>query len=340
MKKRLILLMIYSLTISCSSAEEKTKIGETTSSNKFLIITADDFGVSKNVTEGIKIAAEQKAISAISALTNFSESLPELKQVSESNSDIGIGVHLNITTGKPILGANLVPSLTSPSGNFYTMEELLPKVSSISLIELEQELRAQIAALADYGITIDHLSDHNGILSLYTPFFNIIVKLGKELNVPVRNNYISSLKYPELFPDSNFKKHGQKIGLKFGFSHPFKALGMVKYSKKSTMEAKVQKMNELGITHPDLLIDYFWGNPTLENYQYILENLPVGVSEMMLHLGTNTRQTTYCSGLDLNYFDNREKELKTLSSDNLKEFYKNLNIKIIGYSEILNCRVN
>lgn len=326
--------MLSTLIISCTSAEEEPNINNSKKTTKCLIITADDFGVSKNINEGIRIAADLKAITAISALTNFSESLMELKQIADMHPEIGIGVHLNITTGKPALDPQKIPSLVDPMGNFYTRDELLPRVKDISLKELELELRAQITALSNYQIAIDHLSDHNGILSLYRPFFELIVKLGHELKVPVRNNFISSIKHPELFPNSKFKKHGKKIGLKFGLKHPLKALAMLKYSRKSEMEAKVKVMNTNGISHPDVLIDYFWGNPTEENYRYIIENLPVGVSELMLHLGTDTRQVNYCSGLDLNYFENRERELKTIISNKVRQFYADKNIKLIGFSEI------
>lgn len=340
MTMRLILLMIYSLFISCSSTRQTSSINIPYDSDRFLIITADDFGASKNINEGIKIAAEQKVITAISALTNFSKSLPELKQLSENHPDIGIGVHLNITTGKPVLGAEQVPSLTSSTGNFYTIDELLPKIKSISLEDLERELREQIVVLTKCNIRIDHLSDQNGILTLYSPFFDIIIDLGKEFNVPVRTNYISSVKYPELFSNSHMKKHVKQIAFRFGLHHPFKAIGLLKYLKIYEMELKVQKMNTHGISHPDFLIDYFWGNPSPKNYLYILKHLPAGISELILHLGTETRQANYPSGLDLDYFGKREKELKTVTDDNLKDCYNNLNIKTIGYSEISKYRIN
>lgn len=321
--------------ISCSSTNETLSMKIPNFTNRYLIITADDFGASKNINEGIKIAATQNVITTISAMTNFGESLPELKQLSEIHPDIGIGVHLNISTGKPVLGAEQVPSLTNSTGNFYTIEELLPKIESVSLDELIRELRAQIVALEKFNIRLDHLSDQNGILSLYSPFFNVILELGNEFKVPVRSIYISSVKYPKLFPNSLLKKQGKKIAFRFGLKDPFKAIKFLKYGKAAEMDAKVQKMDNIGISHPDLLIECFWGNPSPTNYLYILEHLPPGISELILHLGTDTRQEDYPSGLDLDYFGSREKELKTVTDNNLKEHIKFLNIKTIGYSEIL-----
>ena len=306
---------------------------------KFLIITADDFGASKNINEGIEIAADKRAITAISVLANFPESIGELKQLSLDHPDIGIGVHLNIITGKPVLDARQIPSLVNSSGTFNTIDELLPKLESISPDDLKRELRAQIIALTGNNINLDHLSDQDGILSLYGPFFDILTDLAKELNVPLRTPFIASVKYPELFPDSQLNRHGRQIALRFAMNNPLRAIKLVKYCHVPEMDRKVSRMDELGILHPDLLIDTFWGDPTQANYLNILEHLPNGISELILHVGTSTRQENYPSGLDLGYFKNREKELTVVTDEHLKEYYNNLNIKTIGYSKIANYKI-
>lgn len=316
------------------SIEKKSAIDIPYVNARYLIITAEDFGASKNINEGIRIAADQNVITTVSALTNFSESLPELKKLSESHPDIGIGAHLNITTGKPLLGAEQVPSLTNSKGNFYTIDKILPKLNSISPDELRKELKAQVIALSTHAIRLDHLSDHNGILTLYSPFFDVIMELAKEFNVPVRTARIASIKYPYLFANSHMKKRGMKMAVKLSLRNPFKAGRLLKYTKSSEMEAKVLKMDELGILHPDLLIDSFWGNPSPTNFNYILKHLPIGISELLIHPGTASRQGNYPSGLELDYFKYREKELKTLTDENLKISFFSLNIKTIGFSDI------
>jgi len=325
------------LLLACTSVR-KTSITEVPYvQQRFLIITADDYGASKNINDGIKIAADNNAITAISALSNFTESLSELKKISENHPDIGIGVHLNITTGKPILGDEQVPSLVNPNGNFYTISELLPKIKSISPDDLRKELRAQILALTKYNIKVDHLSDHYG-LSLYSPFFEIVMELSKEFDVPIRTPLTASVKYPEIFPNSKMYKRGRQIAFRLALTAPFKAISLLKYSRIQEMEKKIQKLDELGILHPNVSIGYFWGDPTAANLLYILEHLPNGISEIILHSGTYSRQEYYPSGLDLDYFNNRENELITITSNYLKEYYNYLNIKIIGYSEISNYR--
>ena len=187
--------------ISCTSIKETSTSVTPYDQERILIITADDFGASRNINEGIKIAADKKAITAISVMSNFTESLPELKEISENHPDIGIGIHLNIVTGRPILDAEQIPSLVNPGGSFYKINELLPRIKSISIDDLRKELRAQILAVAKYDIKIDHLSYQFGILSIYTPFFEIVTELAREFSVPVRTPLLASVKYPETFPE-------------------------------------------------------------------------------------------------------------------------------------------
>ena len=303
-------------------------------SERFMIITADDFGASKNINEGIKFAADNKAITSISVLSNFNESLPDLKKISENHPDIDIGVHLNISTGRPILEAEQVPSLVGANGSFYTINKLLAKLNSISFDDLRKELRAQILALEKNDIMLDFLSDHHGILSFYSSFFDIVIELAKEFDVAVRSPVIAGVKYPGVFSNSKMKKRGRQTARRLIFTAPFKAISLFKYFRIHEMEKKIKKLDELGILHPDLLIGSFWGDPTASNLLYILEHLPKGTSEIILHLGTSTRQENYPSGLEVDYFKNRELELITVTGDYLKEYINWLNIRTIGYSDI------
>jgi predicted glycoside hydrolase/deacetylase ChbG (UPF0249 family) len=335
MKIGLITTISTVLIVACTSIRKTAFTEVPNIQERFLILTADDFGASKNINEGINIAADNKAITAISVLSNFEESLPELKKISENHPEIGIGVHLNITTGKPVLGAKQIPSLVNANGNFYTIEELLPKINSISADDLRKELRAQILTLIKNDIKLDHLSDQYGILSLYSPFFDIVIEFAKEFNVPIRSPAIASVKYRDLFPNSQINKRGRQLAFKFAVAAPFKAISFLKYTRLQEMNKKIKKLDDLGILHPDLLVDCFWGDPTPSNFLNILKNLPGGCSEIVLHCGTATRQENYPSGLDLNYFKNRENELLTITGDNIKENYRYLGIKTIGYSGLL-----
>ncbi len=330
-----ILLCIF-LFFACTSTKKIESTNLPYLTERFLIITADDFGASKNINQGIKFAAENKAITSISVLANFTESLPDLKKIAINHPDIGIGVHLNIITGKPLLRAEQIPSLVGTNGNFYTLDELLRKIESISVDELRKELRAQILVLKKYDISIDNLSDQYGVLSIYSPFFEIVTELAQEFNIQVRSPIIASVKYPDILSNSNMVKRGRQMVRRMVFTAPFKTIRIRKYFRVHEMERKSQQLDELGILHPDIFIEGFWGDPTAANLIHIVEHLPNGVSEIVFHFGSYIRQENYPSGLDLDYFKNREYELLTGTSDYLKKYIAYLNIRTISFSELPN----
>ena len=318
---------------SCAPSKEDFRTNPT-SHEKYIIVTADDYGASININKGICQAAENDIITTISVLTNFKESINNLNSFSEKYPSIGIGVHLNITTGKPLTSPELIPSMVNEQGNFYTISELLPRLTGISTSELKTELRAQVQVLADNGIRIDHLSNQHGILSSYSPFYEVLIDLAKEYNLPVRSNVLASMKYPEVFPNSFMHQEGYRIFRSFAIAHPLKALAYSNDFNVRDYNYAMSKLDNAQVTHPDLLIDYFYGNPTETNLTFILNHLPPGINEIVLHLGTQDRQQEYPSGLNLDYFSNREQELKTMTTCNFNDHLHQMSIKKINYSEI------
>lgn len=117
LQTHIILCFLFCFSFSCVSHRNAQVVINETQEERYLIITADDFGASKNINEGIKIAAENKSITSISVLSNFSESLTELLELTIKYPNIDIGVHLNIVTGNPILKVEEVSSLVDTNGS-------------------------------------------------------------------------------------------------------------------------------------------------------------------------------------------------------------------------------
>jgi predicted glycoside hydrolase/deacetylase ChbG (UPF0249 family) len=151
---------------------------------KYVIFTADDFGAARNINEGIELAADNGSLTAISALMNFRESWEDLKAIAAAHPVIGIGVHLNLTTGKPLSDPGSIPSLLDSKGNFFPVEEFFSRIRQIDPEEAALELDAQIRALQDVGIRVDHLSDHNGVLSIYPLFSTFLFRSQKSTGSP------------------------------------------------------------------------------------------------------------------------------------------------------------
>ena len=68
---------------------------------KYLIVNADDFGLTPSVCEGILDAHEKGIVSSTTSFVNRKISKTTLKHA-KLFKNLGIGIHLNITTGAPL----------------------------------------------------------------------------------------------------------------------------------------------------------------------------------------------------------------------------------------------
>ena len=93
-------------------------------------------------------------------------------------------------------------------------------------------------------------------------------------------------------------------------------------------------MVQRAVKHPHYLVESFWGDPSPQNLFHILSNLPRGISEVVFHLGINDGDYLIPNGIDGNYYLMRAFELFTISSVEIEEWLKLLNIQKIGYKDL------
>jgi len=114
-------------------------------SSKRLIINADDFGWTRGITDGILRAHKDGVVTNTSLLVNQPASEYAIAQM-RTAPRLGVGIHLNLCSGAPVLPASRVPSLVGPDGNFHAAIEMARRLSRwrVSTSEIEAEFRAQI----------------------------------------------------------------------------------------------------------------------------------------------------------------------------------------------------
>lgn len=155
-------------------------------------INADDFGLTKGVTDGI-IQAHQKGCVTSTTLMMNGLAVDYALEKAKENPALKIGIHLVLTWGKPLHPA--VPNLVKSNGRFkFTSSYHDMDVLDIS--EIEMEWRAQLDAFLATGITLDHIDSHHHVHG-WLPLKKLVIKLAKDYKVPVR--YVDSLKdQPEI----------------------------------------------------------------------------------------------------------------------------------------------
>lgn len=129
-----------------------------------LIINADDFGLTKDTNSAILDLIRLGTISSTTVMVNMPFAF-EIKQLLPSNST-GIGLHFNLTQGKPVADKKKIESLVDDNGNFYSINKLKERIKrnlvnrNHVLIELELQYNWLLNRV---GNRLTHIDSHQDI---------------------------------------------------------------------------------------------------------------------------------------------------------------------------------
>lgn len=127
-----------------------------------LIVNADDFGMSRGITDGIITAHRYGFLTSTSLMPNMPAAEYALGRLARFPR-LAIGVHLNICAGRPILPPSEVPSLVGSTGQFHPPRVMIRRLCTGRTAgrELFAEFCAQIRWLKDRGIAPTHADSHH-----------------------------------------------------------------------------------------------------------------------------------------------------------------------------------
>ena len=158
-----------------------------------LIVNADDFGLSKGINYGIVEAH----LNGIVTSTTMMITMPEVEhalELSKRAPNLKIGLHLNMTLGKPLTEAH---SLIKENGRFYKPKEN-PNQDLFSEDEIYLEFKAQYDLFCEMvGKRPTHFDSHLYAHQTYPKAEKAIKRLAKEVGLPVRNIQINGFKKVE-----------------------------------------------------------------------------------------------------------------------------------------------
>lgn len=154
-----------------------------------LIINADDYGISPAVTSGIAELLANNCVSNSTAMMCVPGSIDIQRQLSGDVNTRQLGVHLQLTSGRPLLYAPNIRHIDSTSGFFRGKDDFQMAQPD----QVYEEWRAQIELfIALYGHRPSHVDSHHGphqdpkLLPVY-------VSLAKEYGVAARASGAATL---------------------------------------------------------------------------------------------------------------------------------------------------
>lgn len=146
-----------------------------------LIVTADDFGLDECVNEAVERAWRQGILTAAALMVGAPAAADAVDRARRMNG-LGVGLHVVLTDGEPVLPACEVDLLTDSRGRFLDNMVLAgvrffvdPRVRR----QLGKEIRAQFDAFKRTGLPLDHVSVHKHF-HLHPTVLGLIIDIGRE----------------------------------------------------------------------------------------------------------------------------------------------------------------
>ena len=279
---------------------------------KQLIINADDFGRHKSINLAVEKAFRKGCLRSTTIMAGGKFFEHALKVI-QRNPNLGVGIHLTLANGYPILPPEKIPTLVTPEGifheNYIEFLKLYVK-GKIERAEIQAELAAQLEKVQNAGLTLTHFDSHQH-LHHFPGILPITLKLAKAANIPAMR--VADTK---IF-DGSIESFGQIIG----------RLGLGSLSKFAAHSAHTKN-----IVTPDHFSGIVAGESVNEKFlTKLIKNLEDGTTEVMLHPGKNNEiLQKYC-----NWQHNFEEELNAVTSPKILKLLKREEITVANFGALV-----
>jgi len=199
------LLFIFSTILMQAQENIATKLGYAADA-KLLIIHADDLGVAHSENVASFKAIENGSVNSASVMMPTPWVLEAADYAKAHPDTHDFGLHLVLSSEwknykwGPVSSIDKVPSLINEHGYFHPDCK-----TSVSLKEVEAELRAQIDRAYAMGLVPTHLDSHMGCLMQTPDLVEVYLKMGQEYKLP--------LMVSKAFPEDLLKKYEVQVVL-------------------------------------------------------------------------------------------------------------------------------
>lgn len=265
---------------------------------KKLIVNADDFGISELTNKGIIYCFTNGILTSTTIMAN-GIAFEGAVELAKKHKGLGIGVHLNLTQGKPLTDA-FQGELTEK--NIYKAMAGLLDAKSI-----KKEFRTQIEKVLDNGIKPTHLDGHKHI-HIFPKIAGIVISLAKEYD-------IKAIRLPR----------NRIFNYKLALTKQMPKLALIElYARKAEREIRKNGIK----TTEEFYGVLETGQLTKEHLAKILLNMGDCTAELMCHPGY------YDKDIPCVLKRQREIELKSVTHEDIKQIIAEKRIKLINYRNI------
>lgn len=276
---------------------------------KYLIVNADDYARTAGVARGIRAAHLRGIVTSTTIMMNMPGVEAELERALKEAPKLGLGVHLVLTSGQPLLPLDSVSSITNGRNRLPSLAEFTAEIGSIDPDQAAAEWDAQIQKfISRTGRTPDHLDSHHHASYFTEKIFERMLMLARKYDCPIRTIREGAGAYGGVSEDLSNSMRGFYPRLERQFRPVI----------------------------PDHFIaSFFDQTATGEQLQIILEGLEPGTTELMCHPGYADPSLMEGS----TYSQQRDRELAILTSDSVRERIQTLAIQLINFKDLSITRI-
>lgn len=273
---------------------------------KWLVVTADELGLSSRRNQGI-VDAHAKGIVTSASVLPYGPAFREAVRIAKALPKLDLGVHLNLSEGEPLVLGH--KTLVDADGRFLgrTEARLRARESKFDLREIEREVDAQIDTIQSAGIRVTHINsvDH----------LHIRGNLAGPISIVAKKRGIRCFRCPadKVRPPSLKLDPKRLAAVQEYHQSAIKAIGVYAAQRMRSTE-NFGGAALTGFLTADLLVE-------------TLRSLPEGLTELMVHPGLKAAESGF-EGPD------REVELRALTDPRLKPLLKQLGIELTQFAKL------
>jgi hopanoid biosynthesis associated protein HpnK len=280
--------------------------------SRFLIITADDFGLHTAVNEAVERASRAGVLTAASLMVAGPAAADAVQRAREL-PHLRVGLHLVLADGHAVLPRAQIPALIDAGGRFgdrMFVDGVRFFASPTIRRQLEAEIRAQFRAFTASGLRLDHVNAHKHF-HLHPTLLAMLLRIGRDYGLGNRG------------ADTN-------VGVRVP-AEPFWAGGMNSILLAPWLTLMKHRLRRAGIAHNDQVFGISAsGNMDQKRLLQILARLPPGTSEIYLHPGTQSGTAIAASMQGYRHTD----EFEALMSPQVKAALAAINVPCGGFSDL------
>ncbi len=227
--------------------------------------------------------------------------------------ELGVGLHFNLTLGRPVSDIDKVRTLVDGRGCFYSRGVLARKMllQRVSREELERELKAQFERMQSLGLNPTHIDSHQH-LHAFPLCFDVVASVCESQRIPIRMPWILNLAGVRLTVAKRLKQWLLKRMLARNCKH---------WAARLDWNSGLGSLFDLGDVPEEI---------TISHYKVLLQAAPGEAFELMVHPARDAGELTGLTRIG----ETSEREWRFLMSERLPALIAELGFTKATYRDI------